>query len=284
MKMLASTDTIVFAKERFTGQAKHVREVPTGRACNCVCPGCGELLDAVNAQATHYKKRPHFRHVEHSEQPGCADVALWAALRESAPAMEAVVLPPADPVVVALFPDIASSAATSMAIEGFEVVDHTTALLRFPNGRTIRVALAARSWGDGVNPPGFDLVVTLPGEDTDIESIDDLTRYLTLDSSHWRWCARQTAPSPLDVAPPFELVSESAGEGSQPAEPLAVEPIAIDSDAGVAPIAGQAITALTGPQPIRRWTETVMLPGVGKTLFHCTLWPNGVVTEERERG
>ena len=282
--MRASAETIIFANERLTGRAKHVREVPTGLACNCVCPGCGEPLEAVNAQAPRYKKRPHFRHVAHSELPGCADRALLAALHESAPAMEAVVLPAADPAIVALFPDIAAPDATPMAIERFEVIDHTAAVLRFPDGRMIRVAFAARSWGDGVNPPGFDLVVTLPGEGDDIQSIDDLTRYLMLDSSHWRWCARQTAPLPLDAVPPFELVNETTGEGSAAPRTLAVEIIRINGDARTAPYVEKVIKGPTGPQSVRRWTEAVMLPGIGKILFHRTLWPSRVATESRGPG
>lgn len=44
-----SNATIVWAND-LTGVARYILEVQTGLDCNCVCPGCGAWLEAVNAQ------------------------------------------------------------------------------------------------------------------------------------------------------------------------------------------------------------------------------------------
>lgn len=282
----SNADTsIVFAIDKLTGQAKHVREVPTGLACNCICPGCREPLEAVNAEAVRYKKRPHFRHPEKPQTSGCADRSLKEALCEAASWIESITLPAADPIVIALFPDAAASEADVVVIERFEVIDHTEALLHLPNGRTVRVGVMARSWGDGINPAGFDLSVMLPDDAADLQSIDDLVRYLTLDPDRWRWCARQTQPAPLAAEPPFELVGETANSLDELVKtPVDTAGEAVSDAPGSTNAAGKGVQEHAERQPVRSWTETVTFPGAGTMRFHRQIWPNGVMTEQREKG
>ncbi len=35
-------------------------------------------------------------------------------------------------------------------------------------------------------------------------------------------------------------------------------------------------------QPVRRWTEVVSIKGCPTINYHRAIWPNGVMTEERE--
>ncbi len=35
-------------------------------------------------------------------------------------------------------------------------------------------------------------------------------------------------------------------------------------------------------QPLRRWTEVVSMKGYATVTYHRAIWPNGVMTEERE--
>ncbi len=273
--MNATTDNrIVFATDVATGRARHVREVKTGLACGCICPGCQAPLEAVNAESLSYRRRPHFRHAERPFESSCADRSLEAGLREASASISRVSLPAATSEVGQIFPGLAHPTPGDIEISEFEVVDATTALLHVPDGRVLRVLLRARSWGDGVNPPGFDLAVTLPDEDTELQSIADLASHVALDPDQWRWCSRQTTPPGLDVPPAFQLDNPFLPGDDQVVAPAAdAEPGSVGPDQ-----AGPS-----GHRPVRSWTETVIIPGRQPLLFHRQIWPNGVMTEQHER-
>lgn len=56
--------TLVYADDSRTGELRHVSEVPNGKACGCVCPGCGWELIAVHPNSGRIK---HFRHAPDHE-------------------------------------------------------------------------------------------------------------------------------------------------------------------------------------------------------------------------
>lgn len=79
----AGADVIAWAIDKHTRLARHVSDVPTGRACNCVCPACGFALLGVNAGPRTLRpgqRRPHFRHDQGVEKQRCRLVAGRAAL------------------------------------------------------------------------------------------------------------------------------------------------------------------------------------------------------------
>ncbi len=63
-----------------------LRASETGRACGCHCASCGATVLAVNAGATEFIRRPHFRHEVGHKHEDCmlatARMALLAALAE----------------------------------------------------------------------------------------------------------------------------------------------------------------------------------------------------------
>lgn len=72
------------------GKTWHVKDVPSGKACGCACPACGEPLIAVN-QGT--KKAAHFRHEAHSDCATGYETALHLAGKEALLRLRQVVLP-----------------------------------------------------------------------------------------------------------------------------------------------------------------------------------------------
>lgn len=79
---------LVFALRE--GELLHVRDVATGKACQCVCPACGEPLIAVN-QGT--KRAPHFRHGAHADCATGYESSLHLAGKEALLRLKTVMLP-----------------------------------------------------------------------------------------------------------------------------------------------------------------------------------------------
>lgn len=72
------------------GQTWHVKDVPSGKACGCICPACGEPLIAVNQGV---KKAAHFRHEAHSDCASGYETALHLAGKEALLRLRRVALP-----------------------------------------------------------------------------------------------------------------------------------------------------------------------------------------------
>jgi len=130
--------TLTFAIEREMRALRHVREVRTGQACGCICPGCNEPLEAVNAQATVYKKRPHFRHLEGQNSAECAARSIAKAAEAALADVRSVQLPPITPQPRTFF-DEAPPQTVPTEIERFELIDYTEGVLHLPDGRALRV-------------------------------------------------------------------------------------------------------------------------------------------------
>jgi len=72
------------------GALQHVRDVPTGKACQCLCPACSEPLIAVN-QGT--KRAAHFRHEAHADCAYGYETSLHLAGKDALLRLKSVLLP-----------------------------------------------------------------------------------------------------------------------------------------------------------------------------------------------
>lgn len=277
--------TLTFALERETRALRHVREVKTGQACGCVCPGCGEPLEAVNAQAAVYKKRPHFRHLEGQNSAECSARSIAKAAEAALAEVRSIQLPPITPQSRTLF-DEAPPEKAPTEIERFELIDHTEGLLHLPDGRALRVRVIARFTGGKELDGDFDLTLDLSrGELDNCQNLGNLRNYLTLDSSCWRWCQRQTKPT---------MLPEELSEGALETESVVIVPVPAQQPVGSAnkvrivsppPKEPALARSATSPiQPVQEWTEPPVKFKDGTVLlFHRKRWPNGVMTEIVER-
>ncbi len=183
-----------FAQDAQTKALRHVREVPTGLKCGCICCGCGEAVEAVNAQAEIFKKRPHFRHVSQNSNADCQtrsiDLAVSEALAKAVVDLRSVLLP-GSKMFDAQPPPVSASIITS-----FELIDTCEGLLCLPDGRKLRVQISTHVIGGSRNDERFDMTLTVPSEIIEEGwNVENLRRYLTTDPNCWRWCIRQTSPS-----------------------------------------------------------------------------------------
>lgn len=250
--------SLVFALDRASGRLRHVRQVPNGDACDCICPGCESPLRAVNAVRNDFVQKPHFRH-QGREPVQCAVKSALLALQSAISPGTRVDLPPTlQP--RSLF-DAPPDTESPAIVKAFVIHDHASALLELEDGRTFSVLVHAHDSRPVREDGRFDLVVDC-GESAllDIDSIDALRHKLTVDRTLWRWCARQTSPDPLG-APVTE--ANSQGERAQPP--------------GLPP----SLSAI--PQVSHEWTDTYTFTDGRVLKLHRVRWlPSGVMTETPE--
>ena len=67
----------------------HVEEVPSGLACGCTCPACGDVLVAKKGRC----RRHHFAHHGEVECPWAVETALHLAAKQILARRRAIVLP-----------------------------------------------------------------------------------------------------------------------------------------------------------------------------------------------
>ncbi|WP_294256810.1 hypothetical protein [uncultured Comamonas sp.] len=87
---------MAWAKEAETGKLVFVGELPrirTGLKCGCVCYGCGEPLEAVNAGNSEAQVTPHFRHKELPDSGMCSQAVTKILLRTELEALKELYLP-----------------------------------------------------------------------------------------------------------------------------------------------------------------------------------------------
>jgi len=281
--MSAFDFTLTFALERDTRALRHVREVKTGQACACICPGCEEPLEAVNAQAATYKMRPHFRHLEGQNSAECAARSIAKAAEAALEDVLSVQLPPITPQPRTLFDDKPPEVAAT-EIERFELVDHTEGLLHLPDGRKLRVRVIARATGGKNLESDFDLILDLSNEDLEsCKSLDNLRKYLTLDSSCWRWCQRQIKPTLLPEKPAEDKTAKLAIPAPDPVlEQLMSQRVQVVG----APAPSTQVDASPAPavEYVKEWTDPpVKFPDGTVLLFHRKLTASGIMRETVER-
>ena len=106
-----------FVAESADGRLLHIGEVPSGLACNCVCPGCGRRMVAKKGDVQAH----HFAHNAQQDGRSCASAGETALKNELARAVSSALAGlPADYRVVITLCDIEglpnSEAAAMMKI------------------------------------------------------------------------------------------------------------------------------------------------------------------------
>ena len=69
---------MIFAKQKDTGKIVGIDEVESGLKCNCVCPHCGDVLEARKGKIRVH----HFKHCNKDENTFCSESALHLAAKE----------------------------------------------------------------------------------------------------------------------------------------------------------------------------------------------------------
>lgn len=276
--MLSPDETLVFALDADTRELRHVREGRTGRHCNRICPGCGQRLEAVNAQSPAFKRRPHFRHLEGQNRRQCAASAVKAAVVQALASPGYILRPTVLPGPT-LFAG-GEAIVEPLEIESASIDDFTEALLRLPDGRELRIQVEFRDTR-GVEEDGkFDLVLFLPPRALDsLQSLEDLRRYLTLDRSAWRWCSRQTQPSL--TGDPRAIGAEAAAQAiPQSAQDLRLR----DTFQDFRPSNKVDLPIPSGTRREPRKLPEVRMnnPDGSVTVFHRWRLPSGQMSEEVE--
>lgn len=190
-----SNATIVWAND-LNGVARYILEVQTGLDCNCVCPGCGARLEAVNAQNPYWKKRPHFRHYQASELEDCATSAVLTAAKEIVKTITELKLPTFEVTQEVATPSgrtftgKATAAEEIVQVAAAEFVDATDAILTLADGQKIRLRLVAtaRRSSDSTEPVMGEIAIDL--SDPVIQTADPqaLREHITLSGAARRWC------------------------------------------------------------------------------------------------
>ena len=245
-----SAASIVWANDA-QGVARYILEVKTGLECNCICPGCGAALEAVNSQNPYWKNRPHFRHYQAPELEDCSASAVLVAVREVIKTINEIKLPAFEEkhqLIASTGKVITGSARVEeeiASVEAVELVDSTDAILTLAGGLKIRVRLVAsmhRS-SDPSEPITGEIAINL--QDPVLRTADPevLRQHITLGNAARTWChyyneqalqklALQDAneklanyiahqPSP----PPPSPIEKRVNPFQQPTRPISQSPI-----------------------------------------------------------
>lgn len=190
-----SNATIVWAND-LNGVARYILEVQTGLDCNCVCPGCGARLEAVNAQNPYWKKRPHFRHYQAPELEDCATSAVLTAAKEIVKTITELKLPSfevAKEVKTSSgrkFTGKAKVAEEIVQVTAAEFIDSTDAILTLADGQKIRLRLVAkaRRSSDPTEPVMGEIAIDLSAPVLQTADPQALREHITLSGSGRTWC------------------------------------------------------------------------------------------------
>lgn len=167
----------------------------TGLDCNCVCPGCGARLEAVNAQNPYWKKRPHFRHYQAPELEDCATSAVLTAAKEIVKTITELKLPSfevsqeIETPSGRKFTGKAKVSEEIVQVAAAEFVDSTDAILTLGDGQKIRLHLVAtaRRSSDPTEQVIGEIAIDLT--DPVLQTADPkmLREHITLTGSARRW-------------------------------------------------------------------------------------------------
>lgn len=190
-----SNATIVWAND-LNGVARYILEVQTGLDCNCVCPGCGARLEAVNAQNPYWKKRPHFRHYQAPELEDCATSTVLTAAKEIVKSITELKLPSFEVSLEIEMPSgrkftgKAKVAEEVVQVAAAEFVDSTDAILTLGDGQKIQLRLVAtaRRSPDTAEPVIGEIAIDLTDPVLQTADPKTLREHITLSGSARRWC------------------------------------------------------------------------------------------------
>jgi hypothetical protein len=174
----ANNDILAWASDRKSGAAKHISEVKSGRACNCICPGCAHPLQAVNAGKAIFKRRPHFRHDIGQERSRCRLKATQMAVQRLLLELGVFELPGRACTKTVRgtsgkqYQGEAATPPASVRIKSLILDDLALAVLELEDGRNIEVWVRGKIHrGDpGLCPPRA--VITLNLDDPTLSSLD----------------------------------------------------------------------------------------------------------------
>lgn len=170
----------VTSTERKATYIGSLRREQTGLECNCVCPECGGVLQAVNAGKSTEELvpgkslRPHFRHNAGQQQDACLVkmsqiVALQLLLQQK------TIYLPAQTSSCTLagasghaYTGTASSDAMAMGVVHREWVDEHEAKITLENGRVVWIRLFG-AHGKGPAQSG-DAIITIKVEDPEVST------------------------------------------------------------------------------------------------------------------
>lgn len=186
-----------------TLRAVHVsqlqRKIENGLKCNCLCPECGSRLVAVKAgfnSGDYYHKgarRPHFRHHDVQQQPGCRSSTARKVALELLVTRDEIDLPAprvSDSVVGISgtnYEGKAFGARSTEKVLHHHWVDRQKAILELESGRKIAVVLVAHTTVDDVK--GIDGVLLIEGDDPELANMNvtEVLDQLRLDGKWLRW-------------------------------------------------------------------------------------------------
>lgn len=171
----------------------------TGLACNCLCPGCGSLVQAVNVghAAAHYLKpgvtRPFFRHHHTPQGDGCKHSVARLATLHLLFERDEIALPV--PRAAGTFRGIsgndykryAEGHSLTAAVVGKEWIDAHSARLTLADGKVVCLRLStSTSVDEGME---IDGVLTVDVDDPDVAnwSPEQILAKVQLDGSWLRW-------------------------------------------------------------------------------------------------
>jgi hypothetical protein len=194
---------IVWAADAATMAARHISEVRTGLACNCVCPGCQARLEAVNAENPLWKRRPHFRHYQAAELDDCAQQAVLKGARQMLGAITEIELPArrVERMVSAQdkleFVGAATEPPLRAAVEAVEFVDATDAVLTLAGGVQIYVRLVAtcRRPADVKQTQLSEIAIDVSDPFLRTADPDALRQHITLGTRAKHWCHHLREPN-----------------------------------------------------------------------------------------
>jgi len=171
----------------------------TGLACNCLCPGCGSVVQAVNVghAAAHYLKqgvtRPFFRHHHTPQGEGCKQSVARLATLHLLFDRDEIALPA--PRAVGFVQGISGTAykqyaggqSFTAAVIGKQWIDAHSASLTLADGKVICLRLSSSTRVD--QDMEMDGVLTVDVDDPDVAnwSPEQILAKVQLDGSWLRW-------------------------------------------------------------------------------------------------
>lgn len=193
--------TMVWATRRKNNIAAHISEVPSGLACDCICPGCSATLEAVNSENPFWKKRPHFRHYNAPELSDCETKAVMKAAKETFSKGNKF-LTPEKMVSVTVrsksgksFTEERLIPSDVQEITAYDFVDSTDAVLTLSNGQQIYVRLIATGkLSDYSNPKQTqfaEVLIDISDPVLRTANRDVLREHITLSPEQRKWCSNQ---------------------------------------------------------------------------------------------
>lgn len=192
---------MVWATRMVDGTASHISEVIHGLGCECICPGCQALLEAVNSENPYWKKRPHFRHYNTPELYDCEIKAVIQAAKDNLSKGSKFLIP--EKVISATVKSQQGKTFTEQRIfpgeiqeiTAYDFVDATDAILTLSNGLKVYVRLIATGkFIEHTQPKQTqfaEVLIDISDPVLKTANRDILRQHITLSPDQRKWCSNQ---------------------------------------------------------------------------------------------